>query len=946
MRLAALDGSTLFRRSPEGLVQRARARLEVDQEIGAARFVALAGRHRCETPLGDLAPGAHALSVELPDVERDGFIAVSVEAATARFGPWEIPWQAQRKWTLYVMPTSHVDIYSTALAEQTPEEHAGVLDAAVDLCRRFPSYRFQVENALPLFEYAQLRPPGRVARLMALVRDGRIGFGAQLTGFHHAEASGEAMLQGQFLHLRHLEDRYNVGPNCGYTVDVPNATRQYVQVLARLGIEGWIFSPNRWPPPDGWYRLGEALRKLPWLSWAEAPDGSRVLLWIPREHYGEHMARFGLTGEGELETRAARMDAELRTLEAEGYPLDAFLLEYSYGDNLPPDSGLPALLQEWRRQWEYPRLLEATAGDFFAAVRSAAAGLPVVCAEFADLWAFIVANQGVLNQLDRRALAEALDAEALWALLRARGAPSWPADDVEEAFRQMARFHAHDWWYGGGQTAGIPDLAKAQFAHAARTLARAARASALAALPAAPESVDRVLVVNPSGFEVRGPVAAPAPPHAAADGVRCQLVDPATYRTHFGAEPYTIAHPPPPTPEPGPQAIFVPQAVAGLAAVAVQLRQPAASRRHEEGVIESPFYRLTFDPNTGAVTSLVDREQGRELVTAGDEGLGALLVGRPALEGFGIGFVGTREEAERRLRSSLKTWERVRLSLADGVGGPVFSSLVLRGAIGTSPVTQAVVLYQELKRVDITTTVEWANEPHVSRLVAAFPFALAPFETRYESPFATIRPGIDDGPTPGPLRLCGTWLTFQEAGFSVVVATPDTTVFSLGRADVNPLDDGWYRIPERATAYFVIAENGALSPLVQPGRLAFRFAITSGAGRLPTGDCARFGWSVLRPLIGVCGGRSRAGLRVEPASVLVTAVKPAWSGAGLVVRLLETEGSATTAVVELPFAARCAWRCDPVERPVAELVVEGGRVRAPIGAYEILTVIVEMAGEA
>jgi hypothetical protein len=255
--------------------------------------------------------------------------------------------------------------------------------------------------------------------------------------------------------------------------------------------------------------------------------------------------------------------------------------------------------------------------------------------------------------------------------------------------------------------------------------------------------------------------------------------------------------------------------------------------------ISGRYLRAVVTPSAGAVV-----DELHLLATGHDVSGGNGLL----QEGFGIGLVGTREEAERRQRSSMKTWERVRLSLADGVGGPVFSSLVLRGAIGTSPVTQAVVLYQELKRVDITTTVEWTNEPHVSRLVAAFPFALAPFETRYESPFATIRPGIDDGPTPGPLRLCGTWLTFQEAGFSVVVATPDTTVFSLGRADVNPLDDGWYRIPERATAYFVIAENGALSPLVQPGRLAFRFAITSGAGRLPTGDCARFGWSVLRPV--------------------------------------------------------------------------------------------------
>lgn len=873
---------------------------------------------------------------------RDGFVAVSVEAPGTRFGPWEIPWRVQRKWTVYVMPTSHVDIYSTGLADQTPAEHAAVLDSAVDLCGRFPSYRFQVENTLPLFEYERLRPAQQVERLMALVREGRIGFGAQFTGFHHAEACGEAMLQGQFLPLRDLEARYGVAANCGYTVDVPNATRQYVQVLARLGIRGWIFSPNRWPPPDGWYGLGEALRKLPGLSWAEGPDGSRVLLWIPREHYGEHMAQFGLTGEGDLEARAVRADTALRALESEGYPLDTFLLEFSYGDNLPPDGGLPSLLEDWRRQWEYPRFVEATAPDFFAAVLPAADSLPTISPEFPDLWAFIVANQGVLNQIDRRALAAALDAEALWALVRGSGRRSWPAADVEEAFRQMARFHSHDWWYGGGQTAGVPDLAKAAFAHAAWSLARKARASGLAALAAPPDAHGRLLVVNAAGFEARGPVVAAAPANSEPDGVRCQLVDAPTYRSHFAAEPYTAAYPPSAAADAEPHVVFVPDSVPGLAAAHVPLARPARSRRHRDGVIESRFYRLTFDQDSGAVMSLVDRDSGRELVAAGSEGLAALLLGRPALEGFGIGFVGSRVEAEQRLRSSLRTWERARLSLKEGLRGPVFSSLVLEGSLGTSPVTQAIVLYHDLKRVDITTSIDWDNQPHASRVVAAFPLNLEGFETRYESPFATVRPGLDDAPTPGPLRLGGTWLTFQEAGFSVLLATPDTTVFSLGRADLNPLDDGWYRLPERPTAYFVVTENGAPSPLVQPGRLALRFAITSAAERLSSGACARFGWSVLRSLaaVGAGAGVDWAGLLVEPSSVLVTAVKPAWDGSGLIVRLLETEGCATTAGVRLPFAAGRVWRCDPIERPLVELGIDKGHVLVSVGPHEIATLLV------
>jgi alpha-mannosidase len=148
-------------------------------------------------------------------------------------------------------------------------------------------------------------------------------------------------------------------------------------------------------------------------------------------------------------------------------------------------------------------------------------------------------------------------------------------------------------------------------------------------------------------------------------------------------------------------------------------------------------------------------------------------------------------------------------------------------------------------------------------------------------------------------------------------------------------------VPERPIAYFILADNGAPSPLVQPGRLAARFSLTSGRG-LRASDCARFAWGFSRPPVVAAGDDGGQGpLEVHPDSVLISAVKRAWDGNGLVVRVVEYDGLAAGATLRLPFAPKRAWLADPVERPLSPLPVEGDVVRFPVKPHEVLTLLID-----
>jgi alpha-mannosidase len=88
---------------------------------------------------------------------------------------------------------------------------------------------------------------------------------------------------------------------------------------------------------------------------------------------------------------------------------------------------------------------------------------------------------------------------------------------------------------------------------------------------------------------------------------------------------------------------------------------------------------------------------------------------------------------------------------------------------------------------------------------------------------------------------------------------------------------------------------------------------------------------------------ARGFVRAEPANVLLSALKMAsgYDSRSLVVRVYETQGRKTDAVLSFPWPFR-AEETDLIERPLPEgpsleSQGEGNEVMIPVGAYEIRT---------
>jgi hypothetical protein len=361
--------------------------------------------------------------------------------------------------------------------------------------------------------------------------------------------------------------------------------------------------------------------------------------------------------------------------------------------------------------------------------------------------------------------------------------------------------------------------------------------------------------------------------------------------------------------------------------------------------IESRYYKATFDPATGGMTSLFDKELNRELLdTAAPYRANEYLYvsggdGSRIVAGGPVEPKLTVDVPEKAMFKRLK------------LGRIGERMIVETSAVQTPKIVSEVTVWNELKRVDIVNRLTKSPTYKKEGVYFAFPLAGEKPTIRYEVPAGVVN--VNKDMLPG---ACYEWFTVQHF---VEVETPDVAVaWATPDAPLVCFQDifrGRWQSP-------VEMKNGYLFAYVmnnywhtnykagQDGDFTFRFALTSRA-KSDLVASARFGAAVASPLVAVpveaqAGGvlqAASAGLvEVAEPNVIVVSAKQADSGSGLVIRLWEAGGQATTAHVKLPqMKAKKAVACNLVEEPQGELEIKDGAIAVPVKANGLATVIVE-----
>ncbi len=370
-------------------------------------------------------------------------------------------------------------------------------------------------------------------------------------------------------------------------------------------------------------------------------------------------------------------------------------------------------------------------------------------------------------------------------------------------------------------------------------------------------------------------------------------------------------------------------------------------------VIENKFYRITVDPQGGAIASIYDKQLGRELVdTKSPYKFGAYLYvsggddyPKNSLYRFGAALkppaLTVHPANSGRLVSAKQT--------------PIGSVITLASTAPNTPAikTEIVLLNAEKK---ILISYHLTKEKVLTRESAyiAFPFAVSQPEFAYGSQSAWVNPAKDE--LPGGSRewyLPTTFASVHDQEWAAAVTPIDAPLIAFG--DIVRAEWPTEFKPKSSTIFSWLMNNywGTNFPAWQGGDFVFRYALTSDA-KFDPAALTRFSWNALTPLErddiaantepSVLPPTASSLLEIDNPNVTLLTWKEAEALDGSILRLQESAGTASSVAIRSKFlTVQQAWLCDALEDKQSELKVDAAGIAVSIQPFQTLTIRLKTA---
>ncbi|MGA9061229.1 MAG: glycosyl hydrolase-related protein [Terracidiphilus sp.] len=872
-----------------------------------------------------------------------------------------------RRWHVYVINLSHLDVGFHDVPSVIKERIAGFVDDAVRLCDATRDnapesrYIFTLESSWPVDYYEQHRTADQFQKLIDCFRRGQMEFGAIYLPIH-TDLCGHEELARLTYYAAGVRRRFDVPVRMAIIDDVGESyCMGLAQVLARSGVKWFCTGPGAKANVKG------IINKAPRIFYWDSPDGSRVLsAWTPGIWTYARWSAAGFKGNSTLQEFEKLPD----------YPYDIMFRHGGKGDISSPDPKMLELIDSYRKECPEADIKLSTAQEFFAAVEAKyAADIPTWRGDVADAWGDGVISLARETALHRRTHSKLMAAEILAALggIEAR-------EDVANAYRNLHLYSDHTWGLDfntdnrpgkityftrmvtndksirvdvpPGETLGpgsplmkpyeISWDAKRQYAIDAGQIADRVMNSALNRV--SPRAAASGLVVWntmswPRTSAVRFEAPASTPPFKALRERRSGAVIPVQ--------------------QDGSSWVFIASDVPafGFCAYEPVEGSPKQAENSKSDAIENRYYSVSVELETALVRSVIDLERKSELVDPGAYGMGQYIHDNvnESYIGFGIqaGNSGYAYGAGERL---------VPAAVGDPVVevGPVFSSITMKARLddGPAPATigRRVILYRDLNRIDMNIRVEKRAAMEKEQIYIGFPFDVGP-EVRFRLELAYMTMDWPRDSMPGTWRGYNGMRNYVRAdgrARGVTWTSVDAPIACFGGINSNHWDPKWHDsfVPRNANIYSYVMSNiwNVNYPLWQGGEMQFDYSFMSHDSALPLSESAHFGWDTVSPLIAHWVSDSSekqlsapVRFEIEPQNAMIAVVKRPEAGDGIVLRVWECGGQTNT-LARIQVAGRRTAnvrRLNLVEEDIGPAILRNGAIELELRPHELATLRIE-----
>jgi alpha-mannosidase len=788
-----------------------------------------------------------------------------------------------------IIGQSHIDMAWLWPRAETIRKCASTMANTLSLQKEYSFYRFSHSQAQG-FQWLKDSYPSLYARTRRAARADRVeAMGGMWVEADLNCAGGEALAR-QFLYGQHFFQK-EFGTRCrvGWLIDTFGYSWGMPQILKESGLDYFVSTKPTWNDTN----------TFPFtFFWWEGPDGSRVLTHIPPRTYGDDV------------TLKAINDALEKDKEARLGVAPALLFGESDGGGGPRVTDVERIPRLMASPYA-PEIEICNVTEYFDQL-SKTAKYPVFADEmYVETHRGTYTTQARTKRNNRKAECALYTAEAAAAAATVLGA-RYPKADLEAAWKLVLFNQFHDILPGSS----IPLVYEDAERDYAKVFAATGKVTS-SALSFLGKHVDTkgpgkaVLVFNPSAWERTGVVEIDAPA-GARRVVDCEGRD-LPLQAVSGRK--------------GRLAVLVTVPPCGWKVIRILEGRPPRSEpvaRVAGREIETELFSVRFNAQ-GQLARVYDKAAAREVLAKGAAGNRFELLEDIPTEYEAWDIDEWADDKTREVKD-LVSFDVIE-------NGPLRVVARLVWKANRSTITQRVILYAHTRRIDFATQVDWRERKTL--LKAAFPLSVRSRRATYEIAFGAIDRSTNES---NPWD----WARFE---------VPAHKWADLSQADYGAsiLNDSKYGYDTKGSVMRLSLLRSPESPGVDTdrGRQEFTYSLLPHAGDWRAAGTVKEAFDLnvplaAEPVASTAGVLPPEGwlVRVEAddgAPVVLSALKAAEDGDGLIARIYEPHGRDARVTLRTSFGTSRAERVNFLEETTGKLRHRSNSVTLDLSPWKIAT---------
>lgn len=791
---------------------------------------------------------------------------------------------------IHFVGNSHIDLAWLWPWTETVEVCRETFENVINLMEANPDFTFTQSQA-QAYAWIEKYHPALFKKITEKIKSGKWTIvNGMWTEPDSNLPSGEAFVRQILYGQMYFKEKFGITTDIAWTPDTFGYAWTLPQIYKKAGFNYFVTNKIWW---------NDVTKPKNHLFWWEAPDGTRILTFLPQGYQNNP------TRTGTLEKFKAYYE---NTQQSD------FMILYGHGDHGGgPTHAMVGAIDELSQRKVYPKTVFSTPDEYFSAIKKNSARLPVLKDEmYLEYHRGCYTTQAKTKKYNRQmeCLLETAEKFASFANI------DYPRAQLDDAWKRTLFNQFHD-ILPGSSIPVVYEHALASY-DTAQTAVNAVINQAVTAIT---KKVNTngwgtpFVVFNPLSWGRKGVVEIDLPKKLW--GKRLRVTDSEQWvvkSQSIGRKKLLIEL----TQE---KSTLLPAVGYETYHIQVGKTRPIKNgAQAAEWQLKNKFFEIVLDEKTGNIASIKDLQNNREVLAGPGNELQFFEDIPQKYDAWNIGYTGKEWRCEKN--PVLEIVEE----------GPVRASIRVTRTFGKSKFVQDIIIYRDVPTIDFRNRVDW-HEAHVL-VKAAFPLTVANEYATYEIPYGWIQ-------RPTVFKTAADSAKYEVSAHKWIDLTD-----AKGDYGVSLLNDSKYGfdVQKNIMRITLLRSPKSPDPEADMGEHTFTYSLYPHAGDWQTANTYQFAYELNYPCI-VQMVRKHRGQLPKAASfvqlsdstgVTLSTVKNAEEKDGLIIRLVEYHGRKSDVTLTFMKDIQQVNEVNLLEMPIHENVgIQGNAFQTTLQPFEI-----------